>query len=174
MPKGNRIPRAHPIPPKPKSQRGKPPPTKKGKATNIEASRRTDEVVEMLCKGFSRAQIIQHAAEKWHISARATDNYLAKAAEILRKESETVGAEERAKAIRRLTFMYKQASLLQDYQRAIAAQRELNLLLGLHAPRKFSVEIQPAHAAILKELGIAPSEAWQMLMQSLAEQESGK
>jgi hypothetical protein len=108
------------------------------KPTNAELKRRVNTVSDLLLMGSSRAEILQYIAEKtpWGISERTIDDYIARATEAYRKVAEFHREEQLGKAIRRLEMLFLRAMKVQDFQRALATQRELNALLGLYAPTK--------------------------------------
>ena len=53
------------------------------KSTNAELKLRVTEVYGLLTRGYSRAQIHQHAADLWQLSERQADTYIAKARELI-------------------------------------------------------------------------------------------
>ena len=102
---------------------------------------RINKVIEWLVLGLSRAQILQYAAEKteWNISERQIDTYISRANEEIEKHAQTVRERELGKSIKRLEMLFHSCMKVQDYQRALAVQKELNELLGLKAPVKQEV-----------------------------------
>ena len=58
------------------------------KSTNAEIQLRISEVYGLLTRGFSRAKILRHAAERWDCSERQADTYIARAREVLEKDCE--------------------------------------------------------------------------------------
>jgi len=147
------------------------------KATNAEKKRRVNTIGDLLMMGTSRAEILQYAADKsgWGVSERTIDEYIAEATEQFRRISDYNREEQVGKAIRRLEMLFLRAMKVQDFQRALATQRELNLLLGLHESKKLeisgslqlSVINQLAHA--LEEKGMKPSEVFERMLQRLAQ-----
>src|SRR3989304_2924667 len=107
------------------------------KATKAAKEQRVNMVYTLLLNGASRMQIMQYASDPkngWNITTRQVDTYIAEANGMLAAESEYHRGRELGKAIARLNNIYQHCMRVQDYGRAIAAQRELNTLLGLHAP----------------------------------------
>jgi len=49
------------------------------KSTHAEVDLRVTEVYGLLLKGYSRAQIIQFAADSWQVTERQADTYIARA-----------------------------------------------------------------------------------------------
>lgn len=116
-------------------------PERPQKPTQAELSRRVNQVHQLLVAGISRATILQHASEKWGCSERTADDYMARARVRLEGGLSTDRASNLAIAIERMNSIYEKTMRVQDYQRAIAAQRELNQLMGLYAPVKQDIEI---------------------------------
>jgi len=110
------------------------------KATDYEVERRTEEVANLLVIEKKRADIMQYIAEKkWGISTRQIDNYIKKAKCLLQKEAEESTKNrlsERAKAKRALITMRNKCMNIQDYARAIQAQKEINKLFALYEPQE--------------------------------------
>lgn len=107
------------------------------KITNIERDRRVTIVYDLLVLGTSRAQILQYATNKeWNVRTRQIDNYIKQANDHFVKESQSHREAELGKARRRLEDLYQKTMKVQDYQRALAVQREINALFGLYAPEK--------------------------------------
>lgn len=105
------------------------------KANNAESEQRVNEVYLLLLSGASRYEIVQYAA-KWDIGWRQADNYIAKANARFEESAATVRDRELGKSIQRLNKLYQSLLKIQDYKGALQTQKELNTLLGLHAPSK--------------------------------------
>jgi hypothetical protein len=114
---------------------------KENKATVAQFEARVNKVMEMLILGLSRASILQYVTNStdWNVSDRQVDNYIADANREIEKHSETVRERELGKAIRRLEMLFQSCMKVQDYQRALAVQKELNELLGLKAPQRMEI-----------------------------------
>ena len=110
------------------------------KATKAEVMLRVNTVIDLLCGGMTRSNIINYVETKWGLGWRSAENYIRMATKVLIEENDAIDLKiERGKAIRRLNLVFKQCMVAQDYGRAISAQRELNSLLGLNAPQKVTV-----------------------------------
>jgi hypothetical protein len=109
---------------------------KQTKANDAEKEARVNKVYELLVNGFTRYQILQYVTTKteWKIEARQVDNYIKAANALIANEAEYHRAREIGRAISRLNDLYQKCLKVQDYQRALAAQRELNTLLSLYEP----------------------------------------
>lgn len=155
--------------------------TKANKAT-YEA--RVNKVFEYLIAGMTRYQMLQHiASEKSKdyelfkdINKRQFDNYIAAANGMFAAEAEYYRGREFGKAKTRLEQIFQSSLKVPDYQRAIAAQRELNLMLGLHAPKILELRANDADLLnrildSLREQNVPASEVFTAL---LAEIEAAK
>jgi len=109
------------------------------KSTKSEIEARVSKVIDLLCMGLSRSEIVQYSAKEWGIAPRQGDEYIAKATAELKKRAAFDRDEELAKARERLTWLYKKCISVQDFQRALAVQKELNALYGLYAPTKTDI-----------------------------------
>ena len=67
------------------------------------------------------------------------DTYISAAKQLLIKQSETIHEEQLGLAISRLNNLHEKCIKIQDYKAALAVQKELNTLLGLHKPTKHEV-----------------------------------
>ena len=117
----------------------KPPPPPPVKATQAEVDKRVTDVVKLIIAGAARAAILQHAATKWEMSERQADEYIRRAKVLIQEENSADRAANHALAVARMNDIYQRTVRVQDYQRAIAAQRELNQLQGLYAPTKTEI-----------------------------------
>ena len=127
------------------------------KITNVERDRRVTIVYDLLVLGTSRAQIIQYAANKeWNVSSRQIDNYIKQANDHFTTEAQSHREAELGKARRRLEDLYQKTMKVQDYQRALAVQREINALFGLYAPEKQELAVS---ISLLKSLRKSADEA---------------
>lgn len=152
------------------------------KATQAEKEARLTRVYQMLVGGASRPAVLQHAAKEWSLSTRSTDELIAEAKRRIIEDAKPQQELELSKAILRLNSIYASCVKVTDYQRAIAAQRELNLLLGLYAPpatqtlkligmdtRQFNDLIGAIEAA-----NLSPSQVFQAMFDQLAAANSAK
>ncbi|KAA0253406.1 MAG: hypothetical protein EDX89_14395 [Acidobacteria bacterium] len=102
------------------------------KATHAEVEERVTEVYILLIRGASRADILRHAADRWHLATRQAEDYLARANARLRELASFIHEEELGKARERLNDLYSKNYRVQSYRDALACQKELNELLGLY------------------------------------------
>ena len=101
---------------------------------------RVTRIYELLIAGYPRRKILQYAAESgWGVKSRQIEAYIAQANALLEADAEVLRSQELGKAVNRLNLLYFSSLKVQDYQRALAAQRELNKLLGLYAPEQHSL-----------------------------------
>jgi cytosine/adenosine deaminase-related metal-dependent hydrolase len=91
------------------------------KGTNVEVDGRVNAVYDLLLQAYSRAQIVRHCAEKWDISERQAENYIARARKLQQLDAELERPEWLAAAIARL----------QDYERE--ARKRGNLSIAIKA-----------------------------------------
>lgn len=107
------------------------------KATFALSEERTTEVYGLLIRGGSRADILQYTTKKqWDLSPRQVDAYIEKAKEQIKAKAVQDRDYQYSIAMERLNFILRQAILIQDWQRALAAQKEINTLMGLYPVQK--------------------------------------
>lgn len=111
------------------------------KSTQAEIETRVTEIYELMIGGASRTEMFRYGSETWGISSRQVEDYLKTAREKLATQLDKNRDANLSLAVERLTTIFRKTMKVQDYQRAIAAQRELNLLLGLYAPTKQDINI---------------------------------
>lgn len=123
------------------------------KTDTAEYERRIEQVMELIAAGARRAAILQFVAEKteWDVCERTVDNYIKAANKRFAKVAEHEREIERGKARRRLEMIFSKAMQVQDYARAIAAQRELNQLLGLYEPKQLDVNNSGSLEIVIRE-----------------------
>lgn len=111
------------------------------KASEAQMEQRVTAVFELLTRGVSRAGILQYVAKEtdWNVSERTIDSYIARANERFAEHAAVRRDLEFGKALRRTEYVYLAAMKVHDYQRALAALREINLLMGLYAPTKTEI-----------------------------------
>ena len=80
-----------------------------GRSTATETKFRVDAVYKLLAEAWSRQQILLFAANEWGISGRMTDEYIARARELLLKDAEMQRPAWLAEALGRLRT-YEQAA----------------------------------------------------------------
>lgn len=108
------------------------------KPTGTELDKRVNQVLKLLINGLSYQEIFQFVSEKtdWDVTERTIANYIARANAIFRDKSVIDREAQIGKAIARLENLYARNMQITDFKAALAAQKELNNLLGLYAPAK--------------------------------------
>jgi len=106
------------------------------KPGKLEASLRYQEVADMLMSGMGRPHIIRYCRDKWGIGEAAVDKYLTKARGFLAAAISEHREEMVAESFAQLQAISLSAREKGDHQSAVAAIREKNKLLGLHAPER--------------------------------------
>lgn len=104
-----------------------------------EVESRVTTIFGLMLNGASRKEIIQYSTEKWDITDRQTDSYIKRARELYEEEMQSTREQHIGLAYARLNGLYMKTTKVQDYRSALAVQREINILLGLHAPTKQEV-----------------------------------
>lgn len=94
--------------------------------------KRIAEVSEMLIEGKSRAHIVQYSSDNWNIGERQTDKYISKAREYLLSEIKRDIEYDYAKAMKRFESLYNKAIDKKDYKLALAINKEICAIQGLH------------------------------------------
>lgn len=113
------------------------------KSTQVEMNNRIEAVASMLTQGKKRPVIIEHALENWDVKLAQVDNYIKYAKELLREESANSKKEhdiEFSKSVRVLITIRNKCMAIQDYARALQAQKEINALLALYEPPTYKHE----------------------------------
>lgn len=120
------------------------------KPTKAEIAQRVSTVYDMLLVGSTRSQIIQYVANKtnWDVSNRTIDNYIQRANAKFEEDAKTHRERELGRALARLNMLYQKTLQIQDYQRCLAIQKELNALLGLYEAQKFEITGIKAYVSI--------------------------
>mgnify|MGYP001160809274 FL=1 len=91
------------------------------KSTNVEIEERVNAVYKLLLQSYSRFEIVQYAAKEWGVQPRQADEYLARARQLIAKDSEIERPEWLAAAISRLVQYEKRAGRDENLQVAIKA-----------------------------------------------------
>ena len=106
----------------------------RAKSNMVEMRARVATVYRLLLSGMRRREIIQYVREKtdWGVTDRAVDNYIkhatAEIAEVTEEEKKTA----LGMAYKRLDTLYYKSLLVNDYKTALAVQKEISDLNGLH------------------------------------------
>ena len=90
------------------------------KSTKIEVDMRVNRVARLLANGAVRSEIVQYATNEWGVSDRQTDNYIAKARELIRADWE----------IDRRSFTAEILAQLSSIQKEARKTGNLNVALG--------------------------------------------
>ena len=101
------------------------------KSTQAEKEFRVETVYGQLCHGWSRTQILQHAAKKWDVSDRTGDSYIAWARERVEQDCNMSRQAFMAEAIGRLRNYEQQAAKRGQMQVATNSVRLQAELIGL-------------------------------------------
>ncbi len=124
--------------------------------TKAEKEARVNKVYELLIAGARRYQILQYASSEktgWNVTPRQVDSYIQEANALIAADSEFVRPRELGRAIAALDDLYQRCMKVQDYQRALAARRELNALLSLYEPPAAqTLRIEGVDSALLQVL----------------------
>jgi len=89
------------------------------KSTNVEIDERVNAVYGLLLKAYSRTQIVQYCSENWNVGERQTENYLARARQLMQLDAELERPQWLVAAIARLT----------EYERRASASNQLSIAL---------------------------------------------
>lgn len=111
------------------------------KASNADIKRRVNTIYRMLAKGETRAEILRYASETWGVTERTAEEYLSRATSIFNEQASKDHERQYGLAMTRLTIVFGEALDASDYQGAIAAQREINKIIGLYAPVNQNVNV---------------------------------
>lgn len=150
------------------------------KPTETQYEQRVLTVVELLSRGLSRADVLRYVSEKtdWNVTERTVDNYIGRANERFAEYAELRRETEFGKAIKRVEYVYQAAMKVHDYQRALAALREINLLIGLYAPVKREYSVLIDMAPVLMKLvdtingaGMNPADVFERMIQRIQQQQ---
>lgn len=111
------------------------------KAEAATSERRVLECVDLLIKGATTRQILQHAARTWTTNGeplkdRQVHNYIKKARDRIQEQAERDLAYNIALAMERYSQLYMRSFQVQDYRTAASVQQRLDKLLGLEAPQR--------------------------------------
>ena len=102
-----------------------------GRSTKVETEHRINAVYKLLSEGQSRSQVIQFCSEKWGVTDRQGDTYMARAREKLMEDCEMERPAWIAEALQRLRT-YEQAAYKQKQnQTAINSIQAQAKLIGI-------------------------------------------
>ena len=102
-----------------------------GRSTKVETEHRINAVYKLLSEGQSRSQVIQFCSEKWGVTDRQGETYMARAREKLMEDCEMECPAWIAEALQRLRT-YEQAAYKQKQnQTAINSIQAQAKLIGI-------------------------------------------
>ena len=110
--------------------------TRRTVANHIEKAERCLEVYKLLLKGVSRPEVVQFCAEKWGVTDRTADNYIALAKTDIYERIERDFDRSFALMHHRLEDLYKRSMKLQDYKTALAILKEHGALHNLYPAKR--------------------------------------
>lgn len=139
---------------------------------------RVGQILDLLIRGASRGDIMQHAAKhQWGIRTRQIDSYIAAARAELRTYENVDRSEQLGVARKRLELLFAASIRDKDFKTALSVQREINLLESLYAPpaaRTLKLIGLDANelaelAQLLEDEGLVPKEVFQKMRARLQE-----
>lgn len=149
------------------------------KSDIIEMMRRVNAVYDLILLGFSRGQIIEYGQTKqgWNVEDNTVDTYIRAAKDRYAEASAIVRNEQLGLAISRLNHLLQKNMSIQDYKTALSAQKELNALLGLYAPKtainvNINIAVIEQIVTLAEQRGIAASELFESMLNQLAKVDS--
>ena len=112
----------------------------KEKSTNAEIELRVSVIYDMIIKGCSRKEIVQFGSNKWSITNRQVDDYIAKANDDIK---EVYGQDYKEmiinKQLAQLDDLYNKNYQLNDLRECRNLIESKSKLLGLNAPTKTDI-----------------------------------
>lgn len=139
--------------------------------TAAEYEQRITTVHGLLVKRKTRGYILKHAADNWQLAERRTDELIALATARIKESAQVDRDIELGLALETLKAVISKAVDLHDFQRVIAAQREINQLLSLYAaPAKQTLQLEGLNEDTtrrLAELAAAQGISLPQVLQSL-------
>lgn len=126
------------------------------KSTRAEKNIRVNDVITKLNRGWSRHDIQQYASEKWSITERTCDEYIAQASKTI-IESYEIEYPDMAKTLHSMFMeVYRMAVEDRDLRAAIQALRESGKITGAYAPEKHEVTHRQRYISALMNGRITP------------------
>lgn len=148
------------------------------RSTDAIVLKRVNQIYDMLLLGFSRVQIIEFGLKNdWNVVDGTVDQYISKANKRYAEASAIVRNEQLGLAISRLNHLLQKNMSIQDYKTALSAQKELNALLGLYAPKtainvNINIAVIEQIVTLAEQRGIAASELFESMLNQLAKVDS--
>lgn len=115
------------------------------KPTSAEMEVRIAKIVDLIILGCQRQDIIRYASDKFGISIRQVETYLARARDIIRENANVDREQEIAEAVARYKRLIRDHWQNGRHQEIRKCQAEMNKLLGLNEANK--IEINDVTAA---------------------------
>lgn len=106
------------------------------KATETEIALRIEEVKRLLLTAQTRARILQYAAEKWQLSERQTDTYIARARREIKQEVDKRAPHALSTNLARREDIYRHALNTGDFRLALDILKDIDKVLGHYAPEE--------------------------------------
>lgn len=102
-----------------------------GRSTKVETEHRINTVYKLLSEGYSRGQVIQFCSERWGVTDRQGDTYMARAREKLLADCEMERPAWIAEALQRLRTYEQAAFKEKQNQTAINSVQAQAKLIGI-------------------------------------------
>jgi hypothetical protein len=102
------------------------------KANKAQIEERISEVFTLIVGGTESGRICRFMSEKYNISTRTVERYIAEATERIIALSRPKQPVELGKAMARLENLYNVSYRLHDYRTCLSIQKEINTLLALY------------------------------------------
>jgi hypothetical protein len=121
--------------------------TKKHKPPEAIPGETLDRIILLVVSLQSKAQVKAACVEKLGLTGDQADGAIETARGAIRDALDVDRQERTGEAIVRLNDLYERSLRVQDCKTALAAQKELNRLCGLHAKGKTAPAVAPTKAA---------------------------
>jgi len=102
-----------------------------GRSTKVETEHRINTVYKLLSEGYSRGQVVQFCSERWGVTDRQGDTYMARAREKLLADCEMERPAWIAEALQRLRTYEQAAFKEKQNQTAINSVQAQAKLIGI-------------------------------------------
>lgn len=101
------------------------------RSTDTEFQLRVKTVQRLLLKGYTRSFVVQFGSEKWGITSRQIDDYIAKAQEVIREINLSKMADNLAVIVSNYWVQYRKACKSKNGFLAVTILEKLSKLQGL-------------------------------------------
>lgn len=112
----------------------------RARVNGVQKVLRVQQVTTWLLDGLTTAQVLSKCDEKWGISSRQAERYIADAKEQVEAMSATEVRGATTLALYRLTQLYEAAVASEDFKTALDIVKVTNRMLGLNAPEKIEAK----------------------------------